>query len=692
MKTFVAGLAIVFSFVQAAVFAGTFTWDDSSADHEFTNSLNWTADSSYPQAGDDAVFTNTLLGPVIVRGTSAIRYLSFNQLSGSVGLGLYGGAQFSVTNLNVANGDFTNAMTVVTMTGGTFRVEGPVSVGYHSGNWVSTTYGVMTLSNTVVDLSKTSTIRIGYNASTSSGNVSGLWDMASAAIVADGTNNLFKASSFLIGGYGAGAGILKLPPSVEEINISSATFGSAIQISRYFGWSILDLGNNPQLKRAVFRDYVRFGKMRTVYTENGTSVTGRWPANIEFYIGTSNAPIALLLGSTSQSDTEIAWKEIKRFEGYLTDLVIGKNAGNSSGTSRGELDLGATNTVDLIGSITANRVSIPGQLLMGEGTRVGQGILRLPSTVTNVTVGDFGLGAFDEDNPDDYLSVVDFGNNPKLASLVATDDFTMGHGIFQYADNGMTKTGLPTGLELRVGLSPAARATFQYAQMKKAYAVDVGSRIGRFSAYLRDFRVGTLTGGVGSRIIIGRLDLRNAVLDPFDVDGNFNIAISANNRGYVYLPPGEVSVSSNLLMGLGYPASYPCTALLSLSNTAFHVGGYVRLGTNTTVQSALAGAPCGLDFEVGTNSVFEAGNSKIDLAFQADPANPGKPYWGLKLRNTNAVALIQAWTTTPARVTYSLAGLSPDVRARFGVHYNATGNYTFLGVSALPSGVLLQIR
>jgi hypothetical protein len=217
MKPINIAFAILFS-VAPAGWAGAFTWDDSSADHEFDNPLNWTADSGYPQAADDAVFTNTLLGPVYLRNTPAIRYLSFNQLSGTMGLELQDGAQFAVTNLSVANGDFSNAVTYVTMTGGTFKVNGDIAIGNHAGNWVSTTYGGMSVSNTVIDLSRASTIRIGGNASISSGSVSGILDLASTTLTADGTNNLFKVPTIFIGGYGKGEGILKLPPAVEEIN------------------------------------------------------------------------------------------------------------------------------------------------------------------------------------------------------------------------------------------------------------------------------------------------------------------------------------------------------------------------------------------------------------------------------------------------------------------------------------------
>jgi hypothetical protein len=690
MKPINIAFAILFS-VAPAGWAGAFTWDDSSADHEFDNPLNWTADSGYPQAADDAVFTNTLLGPVYLRNTPAIRYLSFNQLSGTMGLELLDGAQFAVTNLSVANGDFSNAVTYVTMTGGTFKVNGDIAIGNHAGNWVSTTYGGMSVSNTVIDLSRASTIRIGGNASISSGSVTGLWDLASATLTADGTNNLFKAGLLAIGGYGAGTGILKLPPTVEEINIASAYFGSAVQASRSLDWSLLDLGDDPQLKRAVFRSYVRFAKMRTVYVENGTSVTGRWPANIEFVLGASNAPIGLLLGEVSQTDAEIAWKEMKSFEAYLTELVLGYNGGSSSGYAYGELDLTATNTTALVGSITSNQVTLPAGLNIGAGTRMGCGVLRLPATVTNIAVGDFKVGAYYNDNPADRISILNFGNNPQVTILEATNDFVLGHGQFIHAVGGLTKTGLPAGITIRIGRSPSIRGTFQYAHMQKAYTVDVGPDIGRFSAYLKQFRVGNLAGGVGSRIVIGRLDLRKAVLDPLDVDGDFIIAIYGNNRGYVYLPPGEVTVSSNLLMGLAFPTAYPLTAYLSLSNTAFHVGGSVRLGTNTTVRSEVAGVSGGLDFEVGTNTVFECNNAKMEVAFLADPLNISRPYWGLKLRNTNAVALVQAWTTSPARVTFSLTGLSVKMREQFGVHYNPMGNYTYLGVPGKPAGTVITV-
>jgi hypothetical protein len=554
----------------------------------------------------------------------------------------------------------------------------------------------------VVDLSQATVIRIGWNSQVSAtyGSVSGLWNLATTTLTCNGTNDLFKVgTSLTIGGVGAGAGILKLPPSMKEIHIPSATFGSAAQASRAPGtnslpdwWSVLDLGDDPQLSRVVFRDYIRIAKMMTLYRQNGNSLTNRWPPNLEFAIGLSNAPIALLLGDLSQTESDITWKEMKRFEAYLTDLSVGNNTGGSSGNARGELDLAATNTVELIGSITASHVLIPGQLLVGAGNRPARGILRLPHTVTNVTAGDVTLGAYHNDNPPENLSLIDLGNDPQLITLAATNDFSIGHGLFLYTDSGLSKTGLPAGTELVVGLSPDRRASLKYAHMQKAFTVDLGPDIQRFSAYLKEFRIGSLTGGSGSRIITGRLDLRKAVLDPFDVDGHFIVAMTPNNKGYVYLPPGKVNVSSNLLMGLGYSSSYPSTALLSLSNTAFHVGGAVRLGTNTTVQGTLAGVPCGLDFEVGTNLVFEADNARMEVAFLADPIDPTQPYWGLKLRNTNAVALLQAWTSAPARVTYSIAGLSAKAREEFGIHYDAGGNFTYLGVMKRSKSSVFHVR
>lgn len=682
--------------LDAAAIAGTYTWDDSSADHQWANPLNWTADDGIPGAGDDASFTDSVPSIVILQENQAARNLTFNHYSNTVAVELQDSAELAVTNLNVGNGDLSNATSLVTMTGGMLRANGTITVGGHAGAYYSITYGALTLSNTVLDLSQASTIRVGWNSQSSGsyGSVSGLCNLAAAILTANTTNNLFKlGTSLTIGGVGAGAGILALPPTVQEIDIPSVTFGSAVQASRSpYPWSVLDLGDDPQLRRVVFRDYVRFGKMMTLYRENGTSMSNRWPANIEFTIGLPNAPITLSLGDVSQTEASIAWKEMKGFESHITDLVIGNNTGSSSGDSRGELSLAATNTVSLIGSITATSVDLPGRMSVGGGTRTSSGILRLPQTVTNITVGSFTLGAYYNSNPDDALSMIDLGDNPQLTAMTATNDFTVGHGIFLYADNGASRTGIPAGVALSVGLSPEVRATFKYAHMQRAYTVDVGPSISRFSAYLREFRIGNLAGGIGSRIAIGRLDLRHAVMGPFDVDGHFIIAATNSNRGYVYLPPGEVIVSSNLLMGLGFSTVYPSTALLSLSNTVFRVGGIVRLGTNTTVQCALAGSPCGLDFEVGTNAVFEAGNSRIDLAFLTDPGNPASPYWGIKLRNTNAVALLQSWTTAPARVTFDTSGLSPKARELFGIHYDTGGNFTYLGVLKRPRQSVIQIR
>ena len=49
-----------------------------------------------------------------------------------------------------------------------------------------------------------------------------------------------------------------------------------------------------------------------------------------------------------------------------------------------------------------------------------------------------------------------------------------------------------------------------------------------------------------------------------------------------------------------------------------------------------------------------------------------------------------ALTSTPARITWDLSGLSPNNQKRFGIYYRPGANYTFMGLESSAPGVLIQ--
>jgi hypothetical protein len=142
-------------------------------------------------------------------------------------------------------------------------------------------------------------------------------------------------------------------------------------------------------------------------------------------------------------------------------------------------------------------------------------------------------------------------------------------------------------------------------------------------------------------------------------------------------------------------------SLLVLSNTTVSASRSVVLQETAVVTNIVNGRSSG--FDIGTTNLDIqdpqtnfADYGRMDIRFVADPADVSAPYWGVRMKG-DGTGVIQALTETnstyPARrLTWSTNGLSAKVASRFGVHYDALKNVTYLGVKPLVRGTLLLVQ
>jgi hypothetical protein len=271
--------------------------------------------------------------------------------------------------------------------------------------------------------------------------------------------------------------------------------------------------------------------------------------------------------------------------------------------------------------------------------------------------------------------------------LTVSNEFRMGRGQFQYGAGGNTVTGTPAGLRVCVGSAAARASVFDVGDTYYIGSVcRFGSGVADFKAYVGNVTVGRSWGGNHHTLSV--VDLRDTTNLVFDVEETVSIGGAASSSGYVYLFGGAAggrACASNLYISTPWADG----ALLVLSNVQFAVSNEVAINSPGWLTNYVNGVASGIDLQSTNLSISAAGG--MHLRFLQDPPGQALACWGLRLKG-DARAQLNALTTTPAKVTYDISGLSPKYQQKFGVHYDARRDRTLLGIPAVLQGTILAIR
>ena len=209
-------------------------------------------------------------------------------------------------------------------------------------------------------------------------------------------------------------------------------------------------------------------------------------------------------------------------------------------------------------------------------------------------------------------------------------------------------------------------------------------------------------GGRAAHYHYGTNDFRQATNFYVQVLNDLRMGEGLGCNNYLFCPPGKV-FCTNLFLGRDDNVSYNFRAYLELSNTVVEVFDTARIKETGVITNFLNGYSSGL--AIGTTNLFvedpQQGAGLLDygrmhLVFVRDPDLVSEPYWGLRLKGnaTNVLyELTQTNSTFPyVRLTWNTNGLSAKAASRFGIHYDATRDWSYVGVQPLIKGSLLIVR
>lgn len=687
------GLGVVF-LVLAAVWsawneptqAAIYQWTGSAGDSQWTSANNWNPNTGYPSStSDDALFSTNVNVAVDVNADITIRYLMPSNTYVTNTFTIATGRTFSPYYLQGHNGSRTNT---VIIQGGTFKPRTSLIVGQQTTAGPRATNEVyLVVTNTIFDTENlTNGIYVGYNNWTV-GYTYGSLDGQGATFHHKGVPNILKVPQLWLAPGMRGnnnSALLRLPPSITNITVNSLYMR---------GISDFDLGDQPQLETVVISNEALIGRGYIVYRDGSGNTFTNLPPNVELKIGTPGTPAAFDFGVMYDTALIMRWGGFRRFEGYFSRVNIGQCQNSLSAYA--ELDLASVG--ELAGDFTAERVATP-ILRLGGGSRYGTGVLRLPSTVTNLAFDIFELGNV----PELYAppsSVLHLGSNTQLRAFTVRDSFVIGRGQFEFTTaDGHPRTNLPGGVVFKVG-TPDRRASLRVGNCIYLGSTSLlGPGIASFEGWLNELLIGHVGPLYANHAITATLDLRGVDVIALDVQSNVTIGAHFNNASTCYLYSASMRCA-NLTVGSNAHStlSYNRESFLHLSNTVATVTNSVTIRETGRVAVRVDGRSSGLDLlatnlTVAPPSVFPQYYGRISVVFSRDPLSPSEDYFGVRLRG-NAVALLQSLTSAvPPRLTADIAGLSPSVRSRFGIYYLAGRDQTILGVPGVPSGTVILIR
>jgi hypothetical protein len=490
-----------------------------------------------------------------------------------------------------------------------------------------------------VDTRNVGTVWIGRSDRGNGPGAQGVLDLSAATLKSGTDMNRLVLGGDLNLGYNSGAadsrGEMYLPASLTSMEV-----GSLLLTYERNSRAKLDFGAGSALTSLTVR-----GSFSLSYFSGLGTVTNL-PTNVTMSVGRPVTNVAIRVGTCYYSDSDpYAWHigsftlPNGRFIGALGEISVGQGAFGNEMPADGLLDLSSSSVQ--IGPapdmVTLTNLNV-GFKVTYEAAAVGgtyaKGVLKLPPTVTNITVGNLFLGP-----QDNCRGWIDIGSNSQLRALIVTNSFFFGGGeaMIGYDKAGTFTNYLPAGIQVRIGQPEryahaqiARRHPSQYPSYGAFYGIDARLTVsnGAFAGYFSRLLIAMKEKG-NTKVGTGVLDLRNATMNAFQVGGDFYLAkdtgeapyggIAGENAnqygyGYVYLPGGQVNISSNLYVG---ETNIISRGWLELFGTAVTVSNKVNIGMSGVVTTHVYSANCGLDLaSSSTNDFVISTNGRVHLAFE----------------------------------------------------------------------------
>lgn len=702
MSKKVSGFIALFLMLAPIADAGTFTWDNESGDNAWTNPQNWTNNAGLPGKADTVVFDNTKIGLCRVETNAIVAYLIISNSGGTtVEFDIPPG--YVLAPVAYRQGYNVSVNTRVVMSGGgTFAPTGDVWVAFQGSDAGAGRYirAELVVSNLVFDSTDLFNLYASYNA-WSIGSLTGTLDLANATIAWRGNTNMLvtKGEAIVGGSGGASYGTMLLPGTLTNITVKGNYF--YVGAYNYGTPALIHFGTNCALRSISVSNTFQISAGKFVYEKNGITSTGL-PETVDLEIGAPGKPGKFNAGYSSTITFNVRVSDFYSFRSWLSQLWIGPTGNNAAGNTRAEVDLSENSVTNLEGCITSDHMWIADILIGSSGQGVPTGILRLPSTLTNIVCNSFSLGTHGQ-LAVPTNSLLDLGTNMSPVTFVVSNNLSTGFAEFRHVTPaGATNNAFPAGSHLLVG-QPNNKGLIKLGQIAgQTGRSTFGKGFEDVTVYASNMTVGL--GGNGNHWHYITNDFRDATSFFVNVEAAITMGVGLGDRAYVYYPPGSVACS-NLTLGQNDALSYDYRAYLELSNTVFTVKDAVVVKESGVITNYVNGLSSGLD--IGTTQLdlqdpnLSSSNAfsdygRLDIRFVSDPADPFVPYWGLRMKG-DGTGVIQTLTLTNStfpfrRLTWNTNGLSEKVAARFGIQYDSFRNVTYVGVKPLVRGTMLLVR
>ncbi len=485
-------------------------------------------------------------------------------------------------------------------------------------------------------------------------------------------------------------GTLLLPPSLESLRIGgSLEAGNGVPSSSGV-LALIDFGENSALTNWSVGGNFTIGC-------GYHAVVTNLPENVTFQVGSRDNPSSMLIahGGRYHGVCELTLNH-GVFDAFLEELKIGGHYSSSATDSKGTLgalDLG-TSVVQFNG--LTNGVHLP-RLWLSRSRNHRPGILRLPSSVTNITIGECVIGA-----SRDY-GELDLGAHSELQTFTVTNGFYLAADIdglnpanTQTCNDGRI-VGWPTNVDVTIGQPEAPCPLF--IGITRQYGTGAANRMiltnGSFTAWVSDLALGIeKRDGYGSGIT-GVLDLRETELRQLDISGhafvgcwtNEVVGYQNNYRGHgeLRLPAGDVRVGGDLRVGDAHSTS---SGLVEMLGSRMSVGGVAEINATGLIEVRLDGASAGLNLlNPAENVLTIADGGELQLRFENAPAVLEDHFWGLRMIGDRQQQLTEM--AADGRLTW-INNLE-DTERVLGIHYDVSRDLTIVGLHR-PVGTMILLR
>lgn len=639
--------------------------------------------------------------------------------STNAGMGILDfGPASSVTNIRVRghflmgdqsnNGMVTNLPAGVHLEVGTPSTPTIMRVSEHSVRYNTSTEAMLTLSGGRFT-AYLSELGVGTAHTENEGTSTGVLDVGSAVVqIGPEPDQIIIPGRFRVCSGDTAYGQLVIPSNITAISVGEFSLGRG---SRFGATGLdpqgfLDIGSNSQLRSITatngFYYATENGKAQIGYAAGGAFVHAI-PTGLVLSIGGpgTNVPLHVATGGSAlwyPRNTGTLELVEGTLRAHLSELLIGCGTlGRRYAFHDGALDLGSASVQigDAQDSVKVDTLIVGGATAMGASTDGGKGRLILPASVTNVSVGHLQVGCAGEYLAPGGDGVIEFAPGSQLRTFAVAGDFWM--GAFS-AETGRV-AGLPTdtGLRFTVGSpsTPVSMVLGHHTDYDRPHLGNGQLRLtnATFAAWLTNLVVGVNENLGAQGQAVGALDLTNSSLEALEVSGPVVVGYARNTAGSkttgtLALPRGIARAQS---LSVGAFSSTVSEGLVELQGTRLIVDDAIVVNQTGDVVARMRGASAGLDLASGAEGALSISNgATVHLAFETDPDQAGESYWGLRMRgdHTNYVQSLRA----AGRITWTTNALSPDFIKRFGIHYSAREDATYVGVSRLAApAVLIQV-